>query len=91
MANFEEKYLLLEVQAPVGYHLLTDPLYISSADLEGRSLTLERIVPNDSGYELPMTGGMGTSLFRLGGAACVLAGLLWYALRRKKQKDGSVD
>lgn len=87
----EEKYLLLEVQAPVGYHLLTDPLYISSADLEGRSLTLERIVPNDSGYELPMTGGMGTSLFRLGGAACVLAGLLWYALRRKKQKDGSVD
>lgn len=80
----EENYILLELQAPTGYHLLTDALYISSADLENRTLTLERIVPNDSGYELPHTGGVGTHLFILGGALLMLGGCV-YGIRRRKR------
>ena len=80
----EENYLMLELQAPAGYHLLTDALYIGSADLAGQSLILERVIPNDSGYELPVTGGIGAYVFILCGAFLIMGGLT-YAVRRRKR------
>lgn len=43
-------------------------------------------IKNTSGSELPSTGGMGTVILYVAGAACVIAAGVWFALRRRSTR-----
>ena len=59
---------------------LTDcnPEFVKLVDGE---LTL--IIGNESGAELPMTGGIGTTIFYVLGSILVIAGGIYFAARRR--------
>lgn len=78
-------YYLEETAAPAGYNLLKEPVEITisgtSADLT--TLTQTASVANNTGAELPSTGGPGTTLFYiLGGILVVVAGVLLVTKKR---------
>ena len=78
-----DTYTLYETAAPEGYNTLKDP--VSVTVLATNALTVE--VPNQSGTELPSTGGMGTTLFYTLGAILVLgAGILLVTKKRMSEK-----
>jgi len=72
-----DAYYLRETQAPAGYNLMTEDtgVTITSAPGENNTLTYTKAVAeinNNSGAELPSTGGMGTTLFYVLGGVLVL-------------------
>ena len=84
----EGTYLLTETKAPVGYNALTDSItititqdpvtreYTVTTDLEG-SGTSENpfvVINEPSLYQLPETGGTGTTLYTMAGAAFLTLG-----------------
>lgn len=95
LSNMEDgEYTLTEVSGAPGYYLINTPIsftvseekitnvsgkltYIDTTDLS--QLTL--IVENVKGYEIPKTGGRGTSIYFFGGIAIMVISL--YFLRRK--------
>lgn len=92
----EGNYFLLEVTAPAGYNKLdaANPVTISStvatagASLvnpltSGTNGSTHIEVPNAKGAVLPSTGGIGTTIFHIAGAALVLgAGILLISKKR---------
>ena len=86
-------YYLEEVSAPEGYNKLTER---QEVELEKTNLHVVLAhgkyysggvkVVNQSGTELPSTGGMGTTLFYLGGGAMFL-GALVLLVTKKRMKD----
>ena len=87
-------YQLVETAAPAGYYLQTTPIdfkivpgaveteYVgfSSSTDEGNVFT----VPNQSGSELPQTGGSGTIPYTIGGLLIMAVALLYgYGSRRR--------
>ena len=93
-------WYLKEITAPNGYNLLAGPVSveIADADLDG-AVTVDNaelengLVPltveNDNGFQLPVTGGMGTILFTAAGVVLMGAAviLLVIALKRKKAES----
>ncbi|MDO5785625.1 MAG: SpaH/EbpB family LPXTG-anchored major pilin [Eubacteriales bacterium] len=87
-----DTYYLREVEAPKGYNKLTNDFEVTIAPTEGtdangnKTLTLPSVtakVNNQSGTELPSTGGMGTTLFYIiGGVLVVGAGVLLITKKR---------
>ena len=78
-------YELIEVEAPAGYNLLTTPteVTIAGSDADETTLTVPATVENNSGTQLPSTGGIGTTIFYIIGAILVLgAGILLVTRRR---------
>lgn len=78
-------YELIEIVAPDGYNLLTDPVEVVIAgDPEDVStLTVTSEIGNNSGTELPSTGGIGTTIFYVVGAILVIgAGVVLVTRRR---------
>ena len=78
-------YELIEVEAPDGYNLLTTPteVTIAGSDSDETLLTVKAEVENNSGTQLPSTGGIGTTIFYIIGAILVLgAGILLVTRRR---------
>lgn len=61
-------YYLVETEAPAGYHKLSDPIpFTVTTNSDGQVQILT--VPNNSGVELPETGGMGTGFFLVVGVS----------------------
>lgn len=81
-----ERYYLLEVKAPDGYNLNAVPWQILERTGAGGG-AFSLTVVNEAGYELPKTGGPGTTLYTTGGLA-LLAAALMYGYR-KRGKEGS--
>jgi len=83
-------YTLKEIKAPAGYNLLTDTIDITIAgsDTDETTLTVEAEVANNTGSQLPSTGGMGTAVFyTIGfGMMAVSAALLLARKRRQAEK-----
>lgn len=85
-------YYLKETEAPKGYNLLKDIQNIEisedgSIKLNGKPITDNVGVKNNSGSLLPSTGGMGTTLIYLIGAALVLgSGFVLANKKRAKAK-----
>lgn len=80
-------YLLTETKAPNGYVKLQNPVEIviddtdlnGNVEIDGEELEDAYVpvtVKNDSGFTLPVTGGMGTTLFNITGIVLMGGGLL---------------
>lgn len=83
-------YELVEVEAPEGYNLLTEPVSVTIAgsDSDEAKLTVTSTVNNNSGSQLPSTGGIGTTLFYLIGAILVIgAGVVLVTRRRVSDSE----
>ena len=83
----DKTYVLLETKAPAGYNIYTQ--YINAATgtktVEDNTVTYTSVVEveNNTGTELPSTGGIGTTIFyALGGLMAVGAGVLLVAKKR---------
>nr|WP_256870659.1 SpaA isopeptide-forming pilin-related protein [Paenarthrobacter nitroguajacolicus] len=78
-------YYLVETTAPAGYELLAEPISFlinAASTTVGVDLSVKNI-PSNSGFELPLTGGVGTGLLYAAGALLVVgAGLLFVRNRR---------
>ncbi len=96
---YDGVYTLTEEKAPDGYYLLSGAIQITvenceikSAIMNGTDVTigddkLTLIVPNAAGYELPGTGGMGTTLFYVSGTILAMgAAILLINKRRMRVK-----
>ena len=93
-------YSLTEIKAPDGYVKLQHPveIVISDNDMNGKAESngqehADGYVPvtvnNDKGFTLPVTGGMGTTLFNVAGVALMGSGLLLiaaYFLKRRRSR-----
>lgn len=86
-------YSLTETKAPEGYNKATTPatITITDADLDGLLddgttgiFTLN--FPNGQGFQLPVTGGVGTVLFAAGGVVFVGLGITLLAVVIKKSR-----
>jgi len=78
-------YELIEVEAPAGYNLLTTPaeVTVAGSDADETTLTITTPVENNSGTQLPSTGGIGTTIFYIIGAILVIgAGVVLVTRRR---------
>lgn len=90
-------YKLVETEAPQGYNKVTEPITVTieatynedgtlaswKVNEDGTNHAVE--VVNHAGTLLPGTGGIGTVVFTVAGAAIVIAGAAWYIGRRKQQ------
>ena len=70
-------YYLEETKAPAGYNLLSEPVEVTidgaKATTENvSSLTVTKGVENNTGAELPATGGMGTTMFYVVGSILLI-------------------
>lgn len=84
-------YYLEETAAPAGYNLLDNPVSVTvnganvtAADLS--SLTVTEKVANNTGSLLPATGGTGTTVFYVIGAALALGAVVLLVTRRRMHK-----
>lgn len=68
-------YWIAEVEAPAGYELLAHPIEVVVNSLT-ESVPTETVVnvPKNAGFELPITGGTGSTMLVLGGLVLALAG-----------------
>ena len=85
-----DTYYLTETKAPAGYNKLAGPVEVivvgATVNEETNALeytTLESKVLNQSGTELPSTGGMGTTLFYILGSVMVLGAVILLVTKRR--------
>lgn len=95
-------YTLTETEAPAGFavngntykvQVAYDALTVTVTDADGNDLMWSETIENITYYELPSTGGMGTSHLTFGGALLMMAASLMYIcnIRRKQRKGGVND
>ncbi|WP_242280821.1 isopeptide-forming domain-containing fimbrial protein [Bacillus cereus group sp. BfR-BA-01347] len=76
------KYTVKEIKAPDGYMLLKDPIEVEvSSPLQ--KITVEN---TKNGWNIPHTGGIGTTLFYLIGMIIMVAALVVFFRKRAKNK-----
>lgn len=75
------KYQLVETKAPEGYRKLTKPIDVT-VDKSNHEQTIT-VDNSKTDWELPTTGGIGTTLFTLIGLALMVTAFVLYVRRRK--------
>lgn len=83
-------YNLVEITAPTGYNLLTAPVEVkveAKLDNVGAVIDITADVANNSGSELPSTGGMGTTMFYAVGGMLVLAAVILLVTKRRMSAE----
>lgn len=81
-------YWLIETQAPSGFNMLSAPVSVQFTETSitaAAEHTVTSPIKNSQGFTLPVTGGMGTILFYVGGIVLIgLAVILVITSRKKK-------
>lgn len=72
-------YTLVEITAPNGYNTLTNPVNVTVNADNSSQVNIE----NQSGTELPSTGGMGTTVIYIAGGLLVAAALIMMINKRR--------
>lgn len=82
-------YYIEEVKAADGYHLLKKPVEVIIED-DDRAPGLKIQIKNMQKFDLPITGGMGTTLFSVIGGLLIAGGAagLFIGSRRKNRSEG---
>ena len=80
----EGTYYLKETQAPNGYVCSDTPLEIVIPENANAS---NIVTVNFANTQIPHTGGMGTTLYTVGGAAIVAAAAVLFVVSRKKRQS----
>lgn len=82
-------YYLIETEAPAGYNLLANPVEvkINGSDVNPDSLTVTTNVENHTGSLLPGTGGIGTRIFYIAGAALLLGAVVVLLVKKFKKAE----
>ena len=88
-----DTYYLREVQAPAGYNKLAGDIEFKIVPTTGENNTLTYTtvvaeINNQSGSELPSTGGMGTTLFYILGSVLVLGTVVLLITRKRMRANG---
>lgn len=94
----EGEYTLRETKAPGDYNLPQDPdteIVLNDSDDDGflnigeqdNSDTIALSVANFKGFELPVTGGMGTIMFTAGGVVLMAAAIALVVVASKKRRS----
>ena len=90
-----DTYYLTETAAPAGYNKLAGPVTITigengvvNATTEAPQGVDEVKVLNQSGTELPSTGGMGTTLFYILGSVLVVGAVVLLVTRKRMSNKG---
>lgn len=86
-------YKVKETVAPAGYNLnsseytvVISTTGVITVTVDGNSSTVNQVEVPDYPVTVPSTGGMGTMMFYVGGAALIAcAGVLLFVLKRKKE------
>ena len=84
-----DTYYLRETKAPDGYNKLAEDVTVTitpTKSTDGTTLTLAPVtakVNNQSGTELPSTGGMGTTIFYVLGSVLVLAAVVLLVTKKR--------
>jgi len=83
-------YELIEVVAPDGYNLLTDPVEVtvSGSDTDIATLSVSKTIENNSGTVLPSTGGIGTTIFYVVGSILVVVAGVLLVTKKRMGREG---
>ena len=86
----DDTYYLVETKAPAGYNQLTEAKEVTVAGsiTDTAKLSVTAKVANNTGTLLPSTGGMGTTVFYVLGAALVL-GAVVLLVTKKRMSDAN--
>ena len=86
----EGEYYLVEIQAPSGYNLLSYPVAVT---LDKASHLKENVVDvaNSNTFKLPETGGIGTTIFTVGGVLLITAAVVILIVKKKKENEAEEE
>lgn len=82
-------YYLIETEAPAGYNLLSETIevVVAGSDTDTTKLTYKVDVGNSTGSLLPGTGGIGTQIFYIAGAALLLGAVVVLLVKKFKKAE----
>ncbi len=85
-------YYLTETEAPTGYQTLSDPIEVeitSAGVVRVGGLIVSQVeVENNTGSKMPVTGGIGTTIFYIIGAILVIGAGVLLVVRRRMNNSG---
>ena len=78
-------YYLVETTAPAGYELLAEPVsFLINDTTTGTGIDLQvKNIPSNSGFQLPLTGGVGTGILYAAGTLLVVGAALLFIRNRR--------
>lgn len=77
--DLDADYTLEEIEAPKGYNKLKEEVAVTVDSGNGTRISIE----NNSGTELPSTGGVGTTMFYIFGGILVLAAVVLLVTKKR--------
>lgn len=80
-------YKLIETAAPDGYNLLAEAINFAIAETNGAASIPVTYVENNTGAELPSTGGMGTTVFYVVGGLLMTCAAVLLVAKKKMSRE----